>query len=146
MPVIAETCGAIFNVLNSPDRYGRVAFVSSYFNIPRSSLYRLCNKFSETFGNGPGRPRKSDEQRQVQYLEKKILDLSRENVKLKEELITQERFQKAIVDHLKFTLICLGMQSREIVEVVYQVFGIRTNTHQHSAARCDWLPGKRPRL
>ncbi len=127
MAAIADTCGAIFNVLNSPNRYGRVAFVSSYFGIPRSSLYRLCGKFSDTFTKDPGRPQKTEEQHQIQSLKKKIDDLSGENARLREELKTKERFQEAIVDRLRFTLICLGMQSRDIVEVIYQVFGIKTN-------------------
>ena len=42
-------------------------------------------------------------------------------------MAARERFEKAIVDRLKFVLICLGMQSRDIVVVIHQVFGIKTN-------------------
>ena len=88
MTAIANTCGAIFNVLNSSHEYGRKRFVSSHFRIPRSSLFRLCDKFNQTFGKGPGRPPKTDEQCQIDLLEKRINDLSNENGKLKEELAT----------------------------------------------------------
>ncbi len=127
MTDIANRCGAIFNVLNSSDEYGRKRFVSSYFGVPRPSLYRLCNKFNESFGKGPGMPPKTDGQCQIKLLEKSINELSNENGKLKEKLAAQERFEKAIVDRLKFVLICLGMQSRDIVVVIHQVFGIKTN-------------------
>jgi hypothetical protein len=130
MTAIANTCGAIFNILNSPHEYGRKRFVSSHFRVPRSSLFRLCNKFNETFGKGPGRPPETDEQCQIKLLEKRINDLSDENGKLEEELASKKRFEKAIVDRLKFVLICLGMQSRDIVVVIYQVFEIKTS-HTH---------------
>ena len=127
MTPMVNTAGAIFNVLNSPHSHGRVTFLSSYFDIPRPSIYRLCNQFTEQFCQGPGRPQKTDEQRQIESLQKQVNQLTKDSERLNEELEKQKQVQQICVERLKFTLICLGMSARDIVDVTMQVFGIKTS-------------------
>jgi hypothetical protein len=123
----AAIAGAIFNVLRSPGQYGHVGFVASHFGLPRSSLYRFCGKFTEQFGRGSGRPPKSQQQRQIEALDKQAAELTATLAGERAERQKLERFIAECPERLQFMLICLGLPAREIAEVLDTVLGVRTS-------------------
>lgn len=124
-PTVAA--GALRNLLRCQEQYGQASWVANHFGVSRSTLYRMKECFLETVCQGPGRPRKSANDREIERLQAQNVELQQQSASWKTQCQEQvARFRRA-QKRTAFCLIALGFPARELASLQRQCFGIPAN-------------------
>jgi hypothetical protein len=122
-----RVAGALRNLFNGRQQYGRMRWVSEHFGISRPTLYRMEAKFLGTVCDGPGRRRNTGQDEELRQLRARVADLEAQQARLQGKIEQLHRQGQQVLARTRFWLIGLGLPARVIARLLRECFAVRAN-------------------